>query len=156
MLALSLLPFLAAPAFAQSNYTNELAAQLMSLGLTTLPSVLGKINVTSQGQSILNLLASGGNYTLFAPNDKAWSGAFPNATTLNYSDPGLLGTIQYHIVSGEFGDETATFPNTTIGRTFLNATDLVQLEGNKSQVLGWSHYPSDGKTHIMNQKYVAP
>jgi hypothetical protein len=75
MLALSLLPFLAAPALAQgnmSNYTAELASTLMGLGLTTLPNVLGHINVTAQGQGILSLLAtSGKNYTFFAPNDAA-------------------------------------------------------------------------------------
>jgi hypothetical protein len=75
MLALSLLPFLAAPALAQdtmSNYTAELASTLMGLGLTILPNVLGHINVTAQGQGILSLLATRGkNYTLFAPNDAA-------------------------------------------------------------------------------------
>jgi hypothetical protein len=75
MLVLSLLPFFAAHALAQdtmSNYTAELASTLMGLGLTTLPNVLGHINVTAQGQGILSLLAtSGKNYTLFAPNDAA-------------------------------------------------------------------------------------
>jgi hypothetical protein len=73
---------------------------------------------------------------------------------VNYSDPGLLGTLTYHVVSGEFGNEVANFPNTTIGRTYLSAPDRVMLEGNKSQVLAWSHYSSDNATHILNQKYV--
>jgi hypothetical protein len=84
----------------------------------------------------------------------AGKGVFPDTTAVNYSDPGLLGTLTYHVVSGEFGNEVATFPNTTIGRTYLSAPDCVMLEGNKSQVLAWSHYSSDNATHILNQKYV--
>jgi hypothetical protein len=80
------------------------------------------------------------------------SGAFPNVTTLNVSDPGLIAALSYHVVAGSYADETANFPNTTIGRTYLNASSLVMLEGNKSQVLAWSHYGSDNTTHIMNQK----
>lgn len=93
---------------------------------------------------------------MFRADDKVLvgSGAFQNATT-NSSDPGLLGTLHYHIVSGSFNNETQTYPNTTIGRTTLNASSLVMLEGNKSQVLAWSKWSSDDKVHILNQKYVS-
>lgn len=82
-------------------------------------------------------------------------GAFPNATT-NASDPGLLGTLAYHVVSGSFNDATQTYPKTTIGRTALNASNLVQLEGNKAQVLAWARFSPDNKIRILNQKCVLP
>ncbi|KAF5309524.1 hypothetical protein D9619_012360 [Psilocybe cf. subviscida] len=43
------------------------------------------------------------------------------------------------------------WPNVTIGRTLLNASQLVQLEGNKSQVLVWDRSSSDGNITILNQ-----
>lgn len=43
------------------------------------------------------------------------------------------------------------YPNVTIGRTLLNATDLVQLEGNKSQVLAWTRSGEQGNITILNQ-----
>lgn len=50
--------------------------------------------------------------------------------------------------------QAATWPNVTIGRTFLNASDLVQLEGNKSQVLAWTQFPEQQSVTILNQMYV--
>jgi hypothetical protein len=43
------------------------------------------------------------------------------------------------------------YPNTTIGRTLLNDSSLVQLEGNKSQVLVWTRSGEDGNVTILNQ-----
>jgi len=42
------------------------------------------------------------------------------------------------------------FPNITLGRTFLNDSSLVQLEGGKAQVLAWTKM-DDGKVYILNQ-----
>lgn len=78
---------------------------------------------------------------------------------LNQISPDVLC---YHFVRGYFGlyNETsnvtllegATYPNSTIGRTALNDTSVVTLEGNKSQVLAWT---DDGGTTVMlNQLYV--
>ncbi|PPQ90707.1 hypothetical protein CVT25_005015 [Psilocybe cyanescens] len=43
------------------------------------------------------------------------------------------------------------WPNVTIGRTLLNASDLVHLEGNKSQVLAWTRSEENGNVTILNQ-----
>ena len=40
-----------------------------------------------------------------------------------------------------------------IGRTLLNDTDFVSLEGNKSQVLAWTN--NQGQLQILNQPYVS-
>ncbi|KAH9475780.1 hypothetical protein JR316_0011339 [Psilocybe cubensis] len=41
--------------------------------------------------------------------------------------------------------------NVTIGRTLLNSSNLVHLEGNKSQVLVWTRYEQNGNISILNQ-----
>lgn len=46
------------------------------------------------------------------------------------------------------------WPNVTIGRTLLNASDLVHLEGNKSQVLAWTRSEENGNVTILNQACV--
>jgi hypothetical protein len=46
------------------------------------------------------------------------------------------------------------FPNVTLGRTLLNSSDLVMLEGNKSQVLAWTRNSENGNVTILNQVYV--
>jgi uncharacterized surface protein with fasciclin (FAS1) repeats len=46
------------------------------------------------------------------------------------------------------------FPNTTIARTTLNASEFVQLEGGRAQVLAWTRYPSAPNVTILNQLYV--
>ncbi|KAF9563505.1 hypothetical protein CPC08DRAFT_324813 [Agrocybe pediades] len=46
---------------------------------------------------------------------------------------------------------SGVYPNVTIGRTLLNASDLVNLEGNKSQVLVWTRSGQDGNVTIWNQ-----
>lgn len=43
------------------------------------------------------------------------------------------------------------FPNTTIGRTLLNSSDLVQLEGGKAQVLAWTRLDPAGNVTLLNQ-----
>ncbi|KAF4609936.1 hypothetical protein D9613_010262 [Agrocybe pediades] len=46
---------------------------------------------------------------------------------------------------------SGVYPNVTIGRTLLNASGLVNLEGNKSQVLVWTRSGQDGNVTIWNQ-----
>ncbi|KAF5309780.1 hypothetical protein D9611_013601 [Ephemerocybe angulata] len=57
--------------------------------------------------------------------------------------------------SGDSADggqlESAVYPNVTIGRSLLNSSDLVQLEGNKSQVLAWTRNGTNGNVTILNQ-----
>lgn len=62
----------------------------------------------------------------------------------------LSDVLTYHVVQGNFSTQTASFPNVTVGRTLLNDSAVVSLEGNKSQVLAWSKM-SDGKIQILNQ-----
>lgn len=169
---LAVLPLLLGAVSAQSssNYTTELVNTLSGAGLTTLADYLRLVSTEAPGQALLNSLTDESkNFTVFAPNNGGCAyrrfrcfchslmdiflgaGAFPNATT-NASDPGLLSTLAYHVVHGSFNNLTQTYPNTTIGRTTLNNSDLVRLEGNKAQVLAWSMWPSDNKIHILNQK----
>lgn len=61
--------------------------------------------------------------------------------------------FSYHVVHGNFSNQSTTYPNTTVGRTFLNDTTWVSLEGNKSQVVAWA-IRSDGKVHVLNQGCV--
>lgn len=49
---------------------------------------------------------------------------------------------------------SGVFPNVTLGRTLLNSSDLVMLEGNKSQVLAWTRHGENGDVTILNQAYV--
>ncbi|EKM77524.1 hypothetical protein AGABI1DRAFT_77017 [Agaricus bisporus var. burnettii JB137-S8] len=46
------------------------------------------------------------------------------------------------------------YPNTTIGRTLLNSSDLVQLEANKSQVLAWTRI-GGGNVTLLNQPNIS-
>ena len=49
---------------------------------------------------------------------------------------------------------SGVWPNTTVGRTLLNDSSIVQLEGGKSQVLVWTRSGVDGDVTVMNQPYV--
>ncbi|KAF8629788.1 hypothetical protein AX17_005567 [Amanita inopinata Kibby_2008] len=112
-----------------------------------------------EGQRLLSELPNG-NFTVFVPTDQAF--ATLNQTNMTAgSDPETLANIiAYHILPGNFtlpnatsstgGNETsnatlisAMFPNTTVGRTLLDNSSFVQLEGNKSQVLAWTILPSN-------------
>ncbi|KAJ3494511.1 hypothetical protein NLJ89_g10790 [Agrocybe chaxingu] len=46
---------------------------------------------------------------------------------------------------------SAIWPNDTVGRTLLNSSDFVSLEGNKSQVLAWTRSGETGNVTILNQ-----
>jgi hypothetical protein len=50
--------------------------------------------------------------------------------------------------------ESGIFPNTTLGRTLLNSSDLVHLPGNNSQVLAWTRSDENSNVTILNQVYV--
>ncbi|KAL5507500.1 hypothetical protein ACEPAH_6956 [Sanghuangporus vaninii] len=147
--ALSILALLAVPVAPQNTTANttaltELVQQLQSLGLTSFINATTVVNQTSTGQSLLASLGSGPQ-TVFAPNNDAWAGALPNVTA---SAESLAEVLSYHVVPGTF-NTTATYPNTTIGRTLLNSSDVVFLEGNKRQVLAWSD--QSGTITILNQ-----
>lgn len=50
--------------------------------------------------------------------------------------------------------DSGIFPNTTLGRTLLNASELVRLPGNNSQVLAWTKSSENSNVTILNQAYV--
>ncbi|KAL9709434.1 hypothetical protein Ac2012v2_007169 [Leucoagaricus gongylophorus] len=43
------------------------------------------------------------------------------------------------------------YPNDTIGRTLLNSSNIVMLEGNKSQVVAWTRLNETGNVTLLNQ-----
>ncbi|KAL5485404.1 hypothetical protein ACEPAI_8046 [Sanghuangporus weigelae] len=143
--ALSTLALLAGPVAAQNTtFLTELVQQLQSLNLTSFINASTVANQTSTGQALLASLGSGPQ-TIFAPNNDAWAGALPNVTS---SAESLTEALSYHVVPGTF-NTTATYPNTTIGRTLLNSSSAVFLEGSKRQVLAWSD--QSGTVTILNQ-----
>lgn len=145
---LTLLP----AAFGQSwqQYINGLVQALNTYGLTTLAAASAALNSSSDGQQVAQSLSTG-NWTLFAPNNQAFSSAPINLT----SDPtSVRNLLSYHVVYGNFTDQTSPYPNITLGRTLLNDSSLVRLEGNESQVLAWSK-GSDG-IFVLNNGTTVP
>jgi len=139
----------AALANAQQNatYLSGLLQALNGAGLTTLATAVGFINSTGTGNQLLADLSNRNkNYTLFAPNNDAFSNA-PSGVT---QDPNALtDLVAYHVVFGHFQNVT-DYPNTTIGRTALGDPSVVMLEGGKNQVVAWARR-SDGQVHVLNQ-----
>ncbi|KAN0082824.1 FAS1 domain containing protein [Tylopilus felleus] len=129
-------------AVAQGNLTGLLQA-LNSSGLDQLSNAAASLNGTTVGQQVQAQLSQG-DKTIFAPTDTALSAAaISNETS-------LADIISYHIVSGNYVNQTQTYPDVTIGRTLLNDSSLVRLEGNESQVLVWSK-SDNGSLFVMNQ-----
>ncbi|OCH85619.1 FAS1 domain-containing protein [Obba rivulosa] len=142
----------AAPsAWAQSQnltFLTGLLTTLQSANLTSLISATSTFNSSGVGQGILGDLSSGSPFVLFAPSNEAFASAPSNVT----SDSGrLTDVLAYHIVSGNFSNSATTYPNVTLGRTFLNDSEVVQLEGNKAQVVAWA-IRADGHIHVLNQR----
>jgi uncharacterized surface protein with fasciclin (FAS1) repeats len=82
-LLLSLLPFL--PVHAQENpsaYSEDAIAALQQAGFTGLADVLTSINNTAPAQALFSELASGRNFTLFAPDNAA--GAWYNLSLTRF------------------------------------------------------------------------
>ncbi|KJA17642.1 hypothetical protein HYPSUDRAFT_70515 [Hypholoma sublateritium FD-334 SS-4] len=196
-----------------SAYITQWVSALQSTGFNGFADTLTKINGTSPAMELFSQLASGRNFTVFAPDDSAIqqipSGVSQNTTL-------LAEYIAYHFVDGDFTNtsytnssgsggggssssssmssstETSTatqstaallgrrfgilrrqdgggngssnssgssnpqpfagiWPNVTIGRTLLNASALVALGGNKSQVLAWTRPTPESNVTILNQ-----
>ncbi|KDQ51355.1 hypothetical protein JAAARDRAFT_62567 [Jaapia argillacea MUCL 33604] len=145
-------------ATAQSINTTYVAGLLSALngaGLTSLVSAASSLNSSTVGQQLLGELSAGSNgttkFTIFAPNNGAFSGVPSNIS----GNPSLLADVlAYHIQTGNIStNEIASYPNTTIGRTLLNDSTYVQLEGGKNQVVAWSKQ-SNGNTTVLNQNTV--
>jgi uncharacterized surface protein with fasciclin (FAS1) repeats len=142
------LALVAAPAMA--DYASDLLSTLNSAGLTTLATTIGNVASTNEGKGLVSLLSmTDKNFTVFAPTNDGFSAAFPKGLS-GVSNLAVAETLQYHVVSGALGGAIVDFPATTIGRTYLNASDMVMLEGNKSQVVAWSKF-NDSNVYVLNQ-----
>ncbi|EEB88168.1 hypothetical protein MPER_14140, partial [Moniliophthora perniciosa FA553] len=92
-----------------------------------------------------------GNFSFFIPTNEALA-AVPSSIA---SDPETLAKIvSYHVIKGNVTSgqnlTAATLPEVTIGRSLLNDSTFVQLEGNRSQVLVWGK-DAQGQIRILNQ-----
>jgi len=145
-----LFPLLLTSVLAQSSGLNQtyiagLIATFEDAGLTALAGVLpGAINTTT-GTALFTDLPNG-NKTVFAPTDAGF-----NSTTIPSSQTEIADVVALHIIPGTFPNSSvfATFPNTTVLRTSLNDSNVVALEGNKSQVIVVAN--EDSKINILNQ-----
>ncbi|EEB98553.1 hypothetical protein MPER_01916, partial [Moniliophthora perniciosa FA553] len=105
--------------------------------LTAFASLLPALNQSSVGHGLIEKLLSGGNYSVLIPNNQAVA-----EIPANLSGDALATIFSYHVIEGDVIDSSnglasQNLPKVTVGRTLLNDTTLVQLEGNKSQVLIW-------------------
>jgi len=130
-----------------STYLAGFVQTLNNAGLTTLASTVDSVNSTDTGKQLLARLSNkNNNYTIFAPNNAAFSSTPGNLI----QDPNALtNVIAYHVVFGHFQNVT-DYPNTTIGRTNLGESPVVMLEGFKNQVVAWARR-GDGQVHVLNQ-----
>ncbi|KAJ3929645.1 MAG: FAS1 domain-containing protein [Lentinula lateritia] len=131
---------------------NTISEAFDSLGLTSFASAATALNDSSEGQALLSMVLSGGNYSILAPNNDAFS----DASALTSDSTLLLDTLAYHILRGSFSPNSsslnltsATSPNHTIGRSMLNDSTYVTLEGNASQVVAWTI--ENGAITFLNQ-----
>ncbi|KAK7047471.1 hypothetical protein VNI00_006702 [Paramarasmius palmivorus] len=147
----ALLASFIATSVAQSDQLATIAQALNASGLTGFSGLLPTLNSSTTGQALFQELLGGGNFSLFIPNNDALA-AVPQSVA---SDGETLAKIvSYHVLQGNFTSggslTSATLPNVTIGRTALNDSQFVQLEGNKSQVLVWGKN-SEGRVQFLNQ-----
>ncbi|KXN85902.1 hypothetical protein AN958_10744 [Leucoagaricus sp. SymC.cos] len=137
-----------------SGYVAELVNQLNTLGYTEAASVLTRVNGTTSGQQWLSELPNG-NYTAFLPNNTALQNlpgdVSGNDELLSHMSGQSSSTGSSSASATQSLFECGIFPNDTIGRTLLNSSNLVHLEGNKSQVLAWTRNDPNGNVTILNQ-----
>ncbi|KII83938.1 hypothetical protein PLICRDRAFT_147639 [Plicaturopsis crispa FD-325 SS-3] len=130
------------------TYVAALSKALSSAGLTQLAAVAAKVNSTTLGQELLAALPTG-QFAVFAPNDDAFKGVPANVSS---NVTALAEILSYHILPGNFAAAAAMSPSVTIGRTMLNDSSLVMLEGGKSQVLVWTS--TNGTTSVLGQSNI--
>ncbi|KAG6890656.1 hypothetical protein C0992_000226 [Termitomyces sp. T32_za158] len=156
MRSLAILSTLGFCLHAQAQNPSDLISSLQGAGLTSLASALERANGTQEGQSLISQLLNG-NHTLFAPDNQAFDD--PRVQSLADDPAGLANVLAYHVLPGIFVNSSmnssalnsGVLPNATLGYTLLSNSTLVQLEGNKTQVLAWSRNDSDGQIYFLNQ-----
>ncbi|PFH48165.1 hypothetical protein AMATHDRAFT_66112 [Amanita thiersii Skay4041] len=140
-------------------FLGALVNDLQNEGYTEFGNTILRINQTLEGQRILPQLVNG-NFTIFVPTDQALANFNQSNNTAVNDTESLANIIAYHILPGNYTLPTpgtngtlisAVFPNTTVGRTLLDNSTVVQLEGGRSQVLAWSTFPGAQTPTILNQ-----
>ncbi|KAG6908876.1 hypothetical protein DXG01_002950 [Tephrocybe rancida] len=142
---------------AQAQDSSALINALQGAGLTSLASAVQCANGTQAGQNLINQIMSG-NHTVFAPNNQAFDA--PGASSAGNNPDTCVNIIAYHILPGNFANssmnssslDSGVLPNVTIGHTLLTNSTLVQLEGNKPQVVAWTRNDSNGQIYFLNQR----
>jgi hypothetical protein len=112
-------------------------------------------NTSSGGSS-----GGGGSSTSESSSTQTSSSSAESASAL--STAALFGKLFGRQDSGSGGSNSSHFPqifsgvwpNVTLGRTLLNSSELVTLEGNKTQVLAWTRSGENGNVTILNQPCV--
>ncbi|KAF6753283.1 hypothetical protein DFP72DRAFT_1003275 [Ephemerocybe angulata] len=108
----------------------------------------------SQSQSTSSSGGGGGSQTSSSPQSSSTASGYSRRAfwfKLPFLQSGGDGSS-----NSSLGNVTATYPNTTIGRTLLNNSTLVQLEGpqdgnnSRHQVLAWSQSQENG-VFVLNQ-----
>ncbi|KIP05780.1 hypothetical protein PHLGIDRAFT_107813, partial [Phlebiopsis gigantea 11061_1 CR5-6] len=130
-----------------TTFLDGLVTALQGAGLTELVNVAAAVNGTSVGQSLLTNLTSGDAYTIFAPDNDAWSSASSNITN-NVTT--LADVFSYHVIPGNLANFSSRYPNVTLARTLYDDPLTVHLEGGKPQVVAWA-VRGDDQTHVLNQ-----
>ncbi|KAG7095307.1 hypothetical protein E1B28_006073 [Marasmius oreades] len=147
-----ILALLVTTSVAQNDPLAAIAQALNANGLTAFAGLLPTLNQSAVGQRLFRTLLAGGKLSMFVPNNQALSQVPQDVA--NNADL-LSNIVSYHVLQGNFTDPSRTvtsqnLPNVTIGRTLLNDSSFVQLEGNRSQVLVWGK-ESNGTVRILNQ-----
>ncbi|RXK41783.1 hypothetical protein M231_01018 [Tremella mesenterica] len=110
---------------------------LPGAGLNITYNLLTQISNTSEGISLLNLVSQG-NISFLAPTDQAYQNVSTNITS---NSTLLTQLFSYHFLQGVWGpNTTATIPNDTIVRTFLNGSEY-HLPGGFSSPIVLSKQP---------------
>ncbi|GJJ15601.1 hypothetical protein Clacol_009879 [Clathrus columnatus] len=135
----------------QASSLAALSQFLATSGETAFVNATERVIGTTVGNQFVseieNAATGNGSFTFFVPNNNAFTGSPPkNITDLNT----LAGIFTYHLIEGKFTtDNIASSPGYTLVRTFMNTSQLVQLEGNKSQVLALTN--DNGTIKIIGQ-----
>ncbi|KAF9451460.1 FAS1 domain-containing protein [Macrolepiota fuliginosa MF-IS2] len=150
-----------------SGYVQGLIEQLNNIGHTEAANLLTRVNSSGTAPWLSQL--QNGSYTVFVPDNAALSNLPSNVSS---NDTLVSDFLSYHFVYGDFRNTSdngtgsggsgpsapgllgGIYPNSTIGRSLLNSSEFVQLEGNKSQVLAWSRLGTDGNITLLNQNDI--
>jgi uncharacterized surface protein with fasciclin (FAS1) repeats len=127
---------------------------LTGLGVDKFAALAADFANSSNGLAVEQLLFSGRNITILAPDDEALTKA---AASLPSNSTQVVDILTYHVLQGNFVSSnssspkfaSAASPNHTIARTLLNDSDFASLPGGAAQVLAWTS--ENGGISFLNQ-----